>query len=454
MDIQRETINLPSSALIALHRVVRITMAFFLKNTSLKQTIVKNVFWLAASEAGSMLLLAISTVLIARNLGPDEYGKFSFVLAFVTIFSVSADLGLSTLAIREIARNPRNARTFIANLLSLKLLLGIFTFIIISSISQLIDKPVDIRVLINIAAFWAIFQSMTQVLQSIFRGFEKMEYETLSKFSYAVLILILTLYVILGGMGIMQLTIWYSLSAVFSLIFSTYLVRKLTNTIALSFDLEFWKYLFVKAWPFSLIAILSIFQSKVTTLLLSVISTDVATGNYSAAYSVINILDIPSGIIVASLFPYFSKQSEPLTLKFRKYFRNITLLSGLAAIILTVLLMLTSRLLFQFLFGESYSQAPQYFQVLLFVVIVHYINRPGVYLMNALNKQSVVFLMLLITFIIGVVLNLILIPIQGGYGASISSVISEGVFLIFTITYLRRHLLVASPTRGTCIDED
>ena len=77
--------------------------AFFLKNLSTKQTIAKNTFWLAVAEGITRFLKLFLIIYVARILGATEYGKFTFALAFVSLFAIFSDLGLSQITTREFA---------------------------------------------------------------------------------------------------------------------------------------------------------------------------------------------------------------------------------------------------------------------------------------------------------------------------------------------------------------
>jgi len=52
------------------------------------------------SKLCSLTFFAIA----ARHIGPEGFGKYTFALSFTALFIVLGDLGLNTLAIREVAR--------------------------------------------------------------------------------------------------------------------------------------------------------------------------------------------------------------------------------------------------------------------------------------------------------------------------------------------------------------
>ena len=104
--------------------------SFFLKNLGTKQTIAKNTFWLATAEAITRLLKFFLIIYVARILGATEYGKFTFALAFVGLFVIFSDFGISPILAREFSKDPKEERKFL-DIVSLKLILSIATLIFI-----------------------------------------------------------------------------------------------------------------------------------------------------------------------------------------------------------------------------------------------------------------------------------------------------------------------------------
>ncbi|PJJ55560.1 O-antigen/teichoic acid export membrane protein [Compostimonas suwonensis] len=62
--------------------------------------------WVVAGRVLAALIQAVSFVLLARGLTPTDFGLFSTVLGFATLAQTVVDLGVSTLALRERAKNP------------------------------------------------------------------------------------------------------------------------------------------------------------------------------------------------------------------------------------------------------------------------------------------------------------------------------------------------------------
>ena len=99
-------------------------------NLTVKQTIFKNTFWMALYHGIAKLLKLVFIIYVARILGATDYGRFTFSLAFVTLFCVFFSLGINQIIIRDFARNKEKEKEFSA-ILSLKIVLGLITIVAI-----------------------------------------------------------------------------------------------------------------------------------------------------------------------------------------------------------------------------------------------------------------------------------------------------------------------------------
>src|SRR3989344_2863425 len=94
------------------------------------KTIAKNTGWLMIADIISRGLSFFLIIAIARYLGDSGLGKYSFVFAYVGLFSMFSDLGLSYFMVREVSRHKEKIQDYFGNILSLKLILGLLVIII------------------------------------------------------------------------------------------------------------------------------------------------------------------------------------------------------------------------------------------------------------------------------------------------------------------------------------
>jgi len=411
------------------------------KNEGIKQTIFKNTFWLMLTEGVSKGLGFFLTILIARYLEVAGYGKFSFTFAFVAFFIVIADFGLSTLTIRELARDKSLTKKYVDNIVVIKLILGITTFVLIVVIIQFLGKTPEVKTLVYLAGIWVIIHSFTQFFQSIFRAFEKMEYEALSKIVYSVLLFLIAGFILWQNLGIKLLISSYIVAATLTLIFTLILVRKKFTKFWIEIDLGFWKGLLREAWPLAFAAVLMTIYFKIDITMLSIMTTDTEVGLYSAAYNIVLLLGVIPSVFLPAIFPIFAKNYPKAIDNVRKVYRSsIKYLTILSAFIVTVLLPLSSYII-KYLYGNEFAHATAPLKILLFAGAVIIVDRIGIDLLNATEKQKDNVKIMTLCAIVNVLLNLFLIPLYQENGAAIATLLTE-IILCASLFYKTRAYFI------------
>lgn len=399
--------------------------SLFLDNLTTKQTIFKNTFWLMFAEIISKAPVFLLTIWIIRYLGAKNYGKFTFAFAFGSLFTIFTDFGLSTLTIRDVAKNKSQAKKYIDNLLVLKLILSFVTLILIFSAIQFLGKSPEVKALVCFVAIFVVITSFITFFQSIFQAFEKMEYLTLSKIAYSVSLVTIILLIIWQSLGVKALTGGYVYSALITLVTVLILTRKKFTHFWLEIDWDFWKKTLSEAWPFGLIGLLGSIYTQINIVQISLISGDIETGWYSTAYQFIFILTTLVGIFFSALFPTLSKEYG----KSKTNFYNLVDFFGRKIIfccfVLCLILFLTSRKIILLLYGPGYFNSINMLRILLISIFILFINTPYSEALRVMNYQKEY----LKSFFWGVLLNFLLnfplIYFWGGLGGAISTIFSS-----------------------------
>ncbi len=64
----------------------------------------RNSFWLLFARLTAQALAVFFTAIIARKLGVDDFGQFSFIASLILIGNTFTNFGTDTFLVREIAR--------------------------------------------------------------------------------------------------------------------------------------------------------------------------------------------------------------------------------------------------------------------------------------------------------------------------------------------------------------
>src|SRR5438552_17540005 len=68
--------------------------------------VMQNAGWLAADQVVRMSVAVVVTAWVARYLGAGRFGELSYAIAFSSLFSALADLGLDAIVVRELVHDP------------------------------------------------------------------------------------------------------------------------------------------------------------------------------------------------------------------------------------------------------------------------------------------------------------------------------------------------------------
>ena len=65
-----------------------------------------NTSWMFAEQILRMIAGLLVGIWVARYLGPEQFGVFSYAIAFAAIFGSIAKLGLDGIVVRDLVREP------------------------------------------------------------------------------------------------------------------------------------------------------------------------------------------------------------------------------------------------------------------------------------------------------------------------------------------------------------
>jgi len=109
----------------------------------------------------------------ARIFPVAEYGKFNYALGIVSFLIILADLGISSIATREIAKDVNNEKRYLGPLFSLKLVLSIATFLLAMVIAPIANPEPRVQHVIWLVAAYLLSSQFTGVFYALFRRAKK-----------------------------------------------------------------------------------------------------------------------------------------------------------------------------------------------------------------------------------------------------------------------------------------
>lgn len=389
------------------------------------RTIAKNTLWLLVSQILSYLLIFFATIYSARYLGVENFGILSLAIAFTGIFVVFADLGLSTLTIREVSRKKYLKSKYLANFILFKIFLAIltifFTFIAVS----ILYYPYQVRLIIYVMTLSMILNSFAVLISSIFQAYEKMEYLSIGTFISSALVLLGIMLAIYFHFEVLAFAIVYLVTNTILFIFYISIYIWKFSLPSLELDMSFWKENIKLALPFGVTGVFVTIYYWIDTVMLSAMVGNDAVGLYNAAYRLVLVLLFVPSIFNMVIFPLMSQfyltSRKSLKIAYKKYFKYMAILG----IPLGFGIVLLAKKIVILIFGGEYIGSVIAFQILVWSATIIFMSSAFARLLEASDKQMVITKITGICAVVNILLNLVIIPQFSYIGASVVTVLTE-----------------------------
>jgi len=415
-----------------------------------------NIFW---GLAASSIISAIGVMIVAGILEEAEYGLVAIALMGPNLIAIFRDWGVDWATIKYTAQyrsenKEANVKNVLASVIFFEILLGfslsIVSFFLSGFLANILDRP-SIVPLIQIASFTIFADALLKAAQAAFTGYEKMEYHSITSIVLSTLKTGFMIILVILGFGtfgaIVGATIAYLISGVISILLlyvTIYkpLQRQDVNKLEIFATI---KTLFRYGLPLSISAIFSGFLMQFYNVLLAIYCTDLFIGNYHVALNFASIVTFFVMPVLTVLLPAFSKldsQKERETLG--NVFQFSVKYAALIIVPVAFAVMALSQPGVSTLFPGKYSYTPLY--LALYVVTFIYTAFGYLSVENIIKSQGktdVNMKLTMITSVIGLALNIVLIPNFGILGLLATNIVSGIPSLIIALWWIKKKFNAA-----------
>ena len=380
-------------------------------------------------------------IYLARYLGPVDFGKYSFVFAYLAFFNILTDLGLQQILVREMARDPSITPKLIGNAYIIRWILTVIAIISSIVLITVLSYPADTTTYVYIAAFSLLFISFSDFYATIFQANLRMEYNTFAKLCFKVLSAILILWIVFSNGSLTQVII----ALVFSEMVKTLMCYSFSKKFVrpkFIIDIELWKYLFKEGLPLALYSVILIIHFRTDVVMLSIMQGDASVGIYSAAYTLSHTLLLIPTALVMSLFPIMSKAFKSSKERLIKTYRlGIKYILIITLPIATGTTVLADKIIF-LIYGIEFAASVTVLQILIWAIVFSSVNLVLINLLISMDKQKLNSLSISLCAAINIILNFILIPTLNYNGAAIATVVTKTVLFGASFYFIAKHLQV------------
>lgn len=383
-------------------------------------------------------ILGIDRV-VQNRIGEESYGLYFSLMSLAMVLGILQDLGLSTFTNRHIAQNAHLFKGYFPKLLGLKIVLAASSFLVLLLLGVALGYGGESLTLL-------FFVSLNQTLLS-FILFVRSNLGALHLFKKDSLISVLDralLIVICGFLLYFPLssneftlfqfvtaqTIGYTLTLIIGFIF----LLNGNSTFSIKFSLPFSLSIFKSALPFALLFFLMYLYTRMDAIMIERLHGNGAfeSGVYAKGFRILDAVN---------MFSYlFSVILLPTVARFLKQKVNISNISEEFTRLLIFPLIVGSACLalYHDVFMNLLYVDTSNYQNLVFVLIVLNIVPMGlVYIFGTIltagEKLKTLNTIAASGLILNLILNLILIPTYGAFGAALATIFTQGLTSIIQV---------------------
>lgn len=345
------------------------------------------------------------------------------------------------------------AKKYLSNILSLKLILSVLTFILVFIVINLLNYPSETRYIVYLATIFIILQSYLDSFDFIYQAFEKMQYSSFLRSFRIFIRLLLAIIIIWLGYGLVELLYVYIISSLISLFLSGYICIKKFTTFNFRLEKDFALDLLKKSIPFGIAGMFMMIYAKIDITMLSKlapvslsgiysnVTPDTVIGWYSAAHNLLDSLTFIPIAFSAALAPIaaraFIDNLSKLKLIYEKSFTYITYIT-IPIVIGTIVL---ANKIINLIYGSEYANGTLALQILIVMIFFNFQVYTFGLALNSMNKEKITMIAAILAVIVNVGLNFWLIPIYSFIGAAVTTIISEITYFVFCYYFTSKLLL-------------
>jgi O-antigen/teichoic acid export membrane protein len=390
-----------------------------------------NTSWMFAEQILRMVAGLLVGIWVARYLGPEQFGLFSYAMAFAALFSSIAKLGLDSILVRDLVRDPELRDVCMGTAFWLKLVGAAAMLGAIGIVMPLTSSDSTTKLYIFLIASGAIFQSL-EVVDFYFQSKVLSKFVSVCKLTQLFISSLIKLYLIYAGSGLF----WFVLVSMVDQItlaitlYLAYRYQKIGGFFG-CFDRQIAIRMLRDSWLLVLSGMVIMIYMRIDQIMIKEMLGEKDVGLYSAATRISEIWYFIPMLITSSLFPSIVSAKNSNEKQYLSRLQNLLTFLVWISFIVAILTTLLSQHLIVFLYGNAYLEASQALVIHTWggIFVALGVVSGGWYVNE--NLQHYAFYRTALGAILNICLNFALIPKYGISGAAIATVISQSMAALF-----------------------
>lgn len=390
-----------------------------------KQKILKNVYWAMLGKIVNMVGQLFVGILVARYLGPEQYGVMNYVISYVALFTIIATFGLSNIEVRELSRAPEDRDSILGTCFRLRIFFATIGYLLI--IATLFIFQTDAFTTKMILVYGLIlYTGCFEIIRNYFTSIVKNEYVVKSEIARTVIGASIKIILLLMRAPLEYFIIATMFDTV--LVASGYYIsyKKMVGKVTdWKYDSSKVPFLIKQSFPLLLSGAAVIVYQRIDQVMIGNMIDKESVGYFATAAKFLEIILFLPGVLSQTVTPMIVQARSNSTADEYNYkCKQFVSIVVWVSIILSCLVSASAYWLIILTYGKDYLAAVPVLQILAFKTVGMALSSSGGQLIIIEQIQKWAVIRNLLGCIACVVLNLLFIPSYGIAGSAIVTIIT------------------------------
>jgi len=394
---------------------------------------------LAAQATGRMISIAVNLaifMLVARVMGTEKFGQFSYIIAFLGIAMTIAEFGTTSILAKDMAQIGEETPTYWGNFILLRLTLGL----VVAFLGILAAYHLRSELFPFLLAGLAMLPFIaSRFFDPVFQVHRTPWFSTASSVTYASVYLILTWFSLQMERPLGWLVVSYGLSNALYMALAFALSYSLVKP-DFRFRPEMIRKNLVLAWPVGIASLITMINTRADIFMLAAMKSDYEVGIYSAAYRFLDLAATLAIILMNPILPIFSKDAESDRRTLHDTFALTIESVAMMTLPVAVITPYVSIQVISVFFGEAFQASAQVLNILSYVGVLVFVSIFSMALCVAIGVVHFGWWNAALAAVVNVILNYYLIPRYSYIGSAYATVFCEIMLLGVTFCYITLHI--------------
>jgi O-antigen/teichoic acid export membrane protein len=248
----------------------------------------------------------VTVVVLGRLLAPDAFGRYAFVVAYLNLFQVAADLGLEAVLLRRLSQSARERERLVAAALGLRLALGLAAGAAAVAFAPLAGATgADARFVVAAAAASMLFVAQPGV-RALLRAELRMAQILAVAAATSLLALALVAGVARAGGGLVAVFLAAALAQAAGFVLAAAVARR-DVPIRVAVVPELWRDLVRESWPIAANVLVVVAAVRVGVILLMRDRGPLEVGYFASALRLTEALNLVAEGAMLGVAPFLAR---------------------------------------------------------------------------------------------------------------------------------------------------